>query len=208
MLLITTFLFAMALSLDSFGVGISYGLQKIKISVEALAVICGCSCLVLAVSMMIGQVLTQFVAVEIVKILGASLLIGLGAFSFIKSLLEVFQKPDGSILELNINSLGIVIQVLKEPSSVDVDRSGVINGQEAFLLGIALAMDSFAAGIGAALLGLHIVLTSLCAGICAFLFLSIGERVGQHLGAIKSYQKLALLPGIILIAIGISRLYW
>ena len=157
--------------------------------------------------MLIGQFLAQIISVHVVKILGAALLIGLGAFSLIKGLLEVFQSGEAPILELNINSLGIVIQVLKEPGAVDADRSGVVTGREALLLGAALAIDSFGAGIGAALLGLPIGLTSLCVGVCAFAFLSAGGFLGQRLGAVKSYQRLALLPGIILIAIGVSRMY-
>ena len=207
MLLITTFLFAMALSLDSLGVGISYGLQKIKISPAALGVICCCSAMVLAVSMLVGQFLTKIIAVETVRLLGAGLLIGLGTFSLITGLIEVFQQPEGPILKLNVSSLGIVIEVLKEPASADADRSGVVTGKEALLLGLALSMDSFGAGIGAALLGLGIVSTSICVGICAFAFISLGERIGQHLGAVEKYQKMALLPGMILICIGISRLY-
>lgn len=208
MLLATTFLFAMALSLDSLGVGISYGLQKIKISPAALAVICCCSAAVLALSMLVGQLLTKIIAVETVKLLGAGLLIGLGTFSLIKGLIEVFQQPEGPILRLNVNSLGIVIQVLKEPASADADRSGVVTGREAFLLGLALSLDSFGAGIGAALLGLDMFLTSICVGICAFAFISLGERIGRQLGAVQKYQKMALLPGMILICIGISRLYF
>lgn len=100
-----------------------------------------------------------------------------------------------------------MIQVLKEPASADADRSGIVTGREAFLLGLALSMDSFGAGIGAALLGLHMLSTSLCVGICAFAFISLGERIGQQLGAVQKYQKMALLPGMILICIGISRLY-
>lgn len=207
MLLVTTFLFAMALSLDSLGVGISYGLQKIKISPAALVVICCCSAAVLAVSMLVGQFLTKIIAVETVRLLGAGLLIGLGTFSLIKGLIEVFQQPEGPILKLNVSSLGIVIQVLKEPASADADRSGIVTGKEAFLLGLALSMDSFGAGIGAALLGLEMLSTSLCVGICAFAFISLGERIGQQLGAVQKYQKMALLPGMILICIGISRLY-
>ena len=37
--------------------------------------------------------------------------------------------------------------------SADIDKSGVINGIEAVLLGFALSIDAFGAGIGAAILG-------------------------------------------------------
>lgn len=208
MLWATTFLFALALSLDSLGVGIAYGLQKIKISPVAQAVICICSAAVLMVSMLLGQLLTTVIAVETVKILGAGLLIGLGTFSLIKSLLDVLPKAGESIFRCHINSLGIVIQVLKEPASADADRSGVITGREAFLLGLALALDSCGAGIAAALLGLQTLATSVCVGLGAFVFISLGQQIGQRLGESQKYRKIALVPGVILLGIGIGRLYF
>ncbi|MDI5788515.1 hypothetical protein PO124_09275 [Bacillus licheniformis] len=52
-----------------------------------------------------------------------------------------------------MKSLGIVIHILRKPTSADIDKSGIITGIEAFLLGFALSIDAFGAGIGAAALG-------------------------------------------------------
>ena len=47
-----------------------------------------------------------------------------------------------------------MIQILRKPTVADFDKSGTISAGEA-LLGIALSVDSFGAGIGASLLGMH-----------------------------------------------------
>lgn len=205
-MILTTVLFAMALSLDSLGVGISYGLDNMKISRGALLIICCCSAGVLATAMFIGQLLMQVIDLSLVRFLGAGILLSLGSFSLIKSIIKMLQNKEGTLFELTISSLGIVIQIFKEPNKVDMDRSGVISGTEALLLGLALSLDSFGAGIGAALLGLKIISTSLCVGISAFLFVSLGMSIGSRLGERNSYNKLSLLPGSILILIGLSRL--
>ena len=48
-----------------------------------------------------------------------------------------------------------MIQILRKPTVADFDKSGTISAGEALLLGIALSVDSFGAGIGASLLGMH-----------------------------------------------------
>ena len=146
-MILTTVLFAMALSLDSLGVGISYGLDNMKISRGALLIICCCSAGVLATAMFIGQLLMQVIDLGLVRFLGAGILLSLGSFSLIKSIIKMLQNKEGTLFELTISSLGIVIQIFKEPNKVDMDRSGVISGTEALLLGLALSLDSFGAAI-------------------------------------------------------------
>ena len=58
-----------------------------------------------------------------------------------------------TLVKIEIKSIGLVINVLKKPTAADLDNSGSITGIEAFILGIALSLDAFGAGFGAALLG-------------------------------------------------------
>ena len=57
------------------------------------------------------------------------------------------------VFTLELRKLGVVIQILRSPSKADMDNSGSISTQEAMWLGIALSLDAFGAGLGAALLG-------------------------------------------------------
>lgn len=206
-MLLSTILFALALSLDCLGVGISYGLQGMRISWRALGVICCCSGAVLAISMTIGQLLTGIIPIYLVQYLGAGILIGLGVYLVLKNLFKTVTKTEGAFFELTIRSLGIVIQILKEPANADLDRSGMINSREALFLGMALSLDSFGAGIGASLMGLEIFSTSACVGLSAFVFISLGRCAGYHMGSGVGYHRLSLFPGLILILIGFYRLF-
>ena len=64
------------------------------------------------------------------------------------------QSKEKIIFNFEIKSLGVVISILQKPTDVDFDKSGTINGVEALVLGIALSLDAFGAGIGAAMIGI------------------------------------------------------
>ena len=202
-----TVLLALTLSLDCLGAGFSYGLQKILLPWYGIVIICCCSGMVLAVSMLMGSWLGQFIAPRLVRFAGAGLLIGLGLCMLCKSIQELVQQEDNNALfQWKLSRFGIVIQILKEPRRADLDRSGRISSKEAFWLGLALSLDSCGAGIGMALMGHSPFWTSLCTAGSAFLFLSLGLYLGEHLGEQLSYKTIKLLPGCLLMVIGLLRL--
>lgn len=110
------------------------------------------------------------------------------------------------LFRLELRKLGFVIQILRTPSAADMDRSGNISPAEAALLGIALSLDAIGAGFGAALVGYGAFTTALCitAASGAFVWLGtvLGRRVAGRLG-----RKLAVLPGFLLICVGILKLF-
>ncbi len=151
MQMVSILLLALAVSLDSFSVGFTYGLRKMKIPFKAILVIACCSGAVMFISMLIGSFLTKFFPVYVTEKLGGLILVGIGAW-----VLYQFFKPakdkeyllhEKTLLNLEVRSLGIVIHILRKPMSADIDKSGVINGIEAVLLGFALSIDAFGAGI-------------------------------------------------------------
>ncbi|MCG3056169.1 manganese efflux pump, partial [Escherichia coli] len=66
---------------------------------------------------------------------------------------ETAKLEEKIIFKVEIKSIGLVINILKKPTTADLDKSGSITGVEALILGIALSLDAFGAGIAAALLG-------------------------------------------------------
>jgi putative sporulation protein YtaF len=110
------------------------------------------------------------------------------------------------LISIELRRLGLVIQILRTPSVADMDRSGNISSSEALLLGIALSLDAFGAGIGAALIGLTPVLTASAIAAASGTFLGIGLRVGFLYAEINWIRKLSLLPGCVLIIMGIMKL--
>lgn len=111
-----------------------------------------------------------------------------------------------AVFSLELRHLGVVIQILRTPSSADMDASGSISSMEAMLLGIALSLDAFGAGLGAALLGFSPVSTSLMIALFSGTFLLLGMRTGLKLSGRYWMKHAAVLPALMLIAMGIMKL--
>ncbi|WP_249902197.1 manganese efflux pump [Paenibacillus sp. PK3_47] len=114
--------------------------------------------------------------------------------------------PKSEVFSLELRHLGVVIQILRTPSSADMDASGSISSMEAMLLGIALSLDAFGAGLGAALLGFSPVSTSLMIALFSGTFLLLGMKTGLKLSGNYWMKHAGLLPALLLIAMGIMKL--
>lgn len=81
--------------------------------------------------------------------------------------------------------------VLTRPKEADLDKSGIISINESILLGFALALDAFGAGIGAAMLGYSPLITALLTAGMSGLFLFSGIMFGSYLWRIPALQRLS-----------------
>jgi putative sporulation protein YtaF len=95
---------------------------------------------------------------------------------------------------------------LRTPSIADVDKSGNISASEATLLGLALSLDAFGAGIGAALIGYAPIVTSTVIAFASGTFIAIGLRIGFLYAEMNWMKKLSIVPGCVLILMGIMKL--
>ncbi len=195
-------LFSLALSVDGFGVGLSYGMQKIKIGRLSFLVICLSSAVAVTISMLIGNLAVFLLPSDRVQQFGAIMLIIVGSWLFIQNLtLNLF--PSKKVFEFKTPNLRIVVNILKEPEQADFDRSGVIDIREAFFLGFALAMDAFGAGFAAALSGFDPFITPVFVAAAKLILVSAGLWIGKHYVVDKVKGKVTLIPGCIIIALGV-----
>lgn len=216
-------LLAFAVSLDGFGVGIAYGIRKIKIPVLSILIIALCSGLIILLSMMVGVTMSGWLSPHGASMIGAGILIAIGSWALYRFVTNgeadtpatssASGSTDGApperiaVLTLELRLFGIMIQILRTPSVADVDRSGAISAGEAFLLGAALSLDAFGAGIGAALVGFQPPLTASLIAASGGLFLWLGTSVGFWASGIRWIRPLSMLPGIILIVMGIFKMF-
>ena len=124
----------------------------------------------------------------------------------IQSVLKRDKNEEKFIMNVEIRSLGIVIQILRKPTMADFDRSGTITGMEAVFLGVALSLDAFGAGVSAALLNYSVTFTTFLVCLLSFCFLFGGLKVGKVFGKYKWLKKYSFLPGIMLIVLGIFKM--
>ncbi len=207
---ISLMLLAFAVSLDSFSVGFTYGLRKMHMPFRSILVIALCSAFTLMLAMGVGSLIALVLSPEWAEKTGGIILVGIGAwvlYQFFKPEKEQEElKEKQLVVNFEIKALGIVIHILRKPMAADIDKSGTINGMEAFLLGFALSLDAFGAGIGAALLGYSPYIMALSVATMCSLFLYIGLKGGQLFSHIGWVRKFSFLPGFLLILIGIWKL--
>ncbi|MFK7697097.1 sporulation membrane protein YtaF [Paenibacillus sp. HJGM_3] len=222
-------LLALAVSLDGFGVGVTYGLRRIRIPVLSIVIISGCSGFIFWIAMQLGAFVSQFLSPRAATSIGALILIGIGVWAILQIVRN--QQPDAdsegageqvpvtvtevtknegdqvkTIVVIEWKRLGLVIQILRKPSLADMDRSGIISASEAVLLGIALSLDAFGAGIGAAFIGFSSLMTAFVIACSSGLFIATGLRVGMLYANRAWMKKLSFLPGFLLILMGLMKL--
>ncbi|MEW5953159.1 MAG: sporulation membrane protein YtaF [Bacillota bacterium] len=221
--LLTVIVFALALNMDAFGTGIAYGVRNIKLPLSSLLIISAMSVLAIVISMAAGQLLLQFIPPNLAEKMGGAILLLIGLWILYQSLTanhstdkqeevisEEVRTVNGeqqTLFKIHIKFLGLVIQILKEPARADLDRSGVISWREALLLGLALALDAFAAGFAVSMLGFGILLTAIVVGLGHIILTYLGLLFGRGVGAMSFGRQFSALPGCILIALGLFKLY-
>ncbi|MDF2962372.1 MAG: rane protein [Paenibacillus sp.] len=227
---VSLMILALAVSLDGFSVGVMYGLRKIRMPLLSVAIISVCSGLIIYTSMQIGVLISKFVDPLYAKGIGGLILIGIGVWAVFQVMTDKKEAPEPEeapvkditaafglpgetpvqsrkeILYIELKRLGLVIQILRTPSIADIDRSGNISASEAVLLGVALSLDAFGAGIGAALIGLTPWLTSAVIALASGAFLASGLRVGYKYSDLFWIRRLSVFPGFVLIFMGIMKL--
>lgn len=198
-----------AVSLDGFGVGISYGMRRIVVPKSALFIIMMCSGVVVLLSMLIGTVLNSFLSVSVAERIGGVILIVIGLFSLLNIIRnhrkqgEIEEEEHQATTAGNFQSFR---KVIAKPDKADLDRSGTISLGEATLLGTALALDAFGAGIGAAILGYSPYITPVLIAIMSGVFVHLGIKVGVILSKNKRLERMNFLPPILLITLGVLNL--
>jgi len=206
MLYFTGLLFlVIAVSLDGFGVGITYGVRSIRVPLSALAIIMMISGLVVLASMTIGTMLSSVISPEWARMFGAGILIFLGLFALFNITRSKGKSEEKAIKEHK--KIRIFKKVIKTPIHADIDQSGTISAKEAILLGTALALDAFGAGLGAAIIGYDPILTALLIALMSGFFVYSGIRLGIVLAGYKKIQELSFIAPLILIALGIFNMF-
>lgn len=220
---------ALAVSLDGFGVGAMYGLRKIRIPARSVFIIALMSGVVFFLAMQIGVAASVFLSPRTAQVAGAVILMCIGCWAVYQMAAqqrngsreqpgleegstEPLQISSGGadsvmkVVSIELKRLGLVIQILKTPAAADLDRSGIISPMEAAWLGLALSLDAFGAGIGAAFIGYTPITTSAVIALSSGSFIYCGLRVGFMYSNVQWIRRLSVLPGCMLILIGFLKL--
>ncbi len=213
---ISVILLAAAVSFDSLAIGVTYGMAQIRIPTLPRILLSIISAIFLLVAMAIGGIITIWLSKELTSVLGGLILVLLGCYSIWRTRQQantqhnVDMKPAAEnpslLYNIRIPFFGLIIHVIREPLAADYDSSKTISISEALILGFALALDAFAAGIGAAILGFPTILTATAVMVSNFLFVSKGLHTGRLLQQKMSNFPLQWLPGTMIILLGVLKI--
>lgn len=211
---LTCLILAVSSSIDSLGIGITYGIKNTQITSVAKLVLFLISLTVSILSISIGNFISNLLSPFFCNIIGFLILILMGLFIIFQSFKE--QKDTRSkdikmkkrIYSLFIKSLGITIQIIKNPINSDLDNSNKIEGKEALYLGFALSLDSLCIGVGNAMLNMSSYFFPILVSSFQLIFLSLGLFFGSKLKNATNIPDniWSIISGILLIFIGISKL--
>jgi len=201
----------LAISLDGLAVGFAYGLRGVALRPVSYAVMAACTGILMACSMALGSALSAVIPGSLAHVLGGLVLVFIGLAQMVQSWrAHLAQTGDGEskgpVARFRIGLLGVVVEILRDPAAADINRSGVIDAGEAYALGLALGLDALGAGLGAALTGFSPLVIPLVAAACSGL-VALGVLLGKSgLSATGAWRRGYLLPGMLLVLIGLVRL--
>ncbi|NYB73794.1 sporulation membrane protein YtaF [Sedimentibacter hydroxybenzoicus DSM 7310] len=199
---------ASALSIDAFIASFAYGSNKIKVpmlSIQIINLVCSC---ILGISIVAGTLIKQYIPDWLTIAICFTILFVLGVTKLLDSIIKSFIKKYNNFnkeISFSMFNLKFILNLYANPEDADIDASRTISPMEAASLAIALSLDGFTVGFGAALgniNGLAVFLSSLITDMVAVV---LGVYLGNKI-ARKLYFNLSWLSGIVLIILAFLKL--
>ena len=209
-------------SIDSLGIGITYGIRNTAISFIAKIILFAIAFMVSIISILLGCTFKDIFFPNIIEYIGSFILILMGIFIFIQSVNKknISDKRINNLIDKKLNEqqkiysffikcLGITVQILKNPTSSDFDKSNTIDAKEAVFLSLALSLDSFGVGISFGMIENFTFYFPLFISLFQLFFLNFGNFLGKKL---CNFSKIpdnfwSVLSGILLIIIGLFKFF-
>lgn len=171
-----------ALSIDAFAAAFAYGVSRTRIPFSSLCILTSISSLILAFSLLAGNLLTGVLTPEQTTYICFAILLLLG-------ITKLFDRS-----------------CCEQADKADKDQDKLLSPVEAVSLGFALSIDSAAAGIGALFPPAHIpaaIAASFFMGIAAILGGSLlGKKISNHV-----QKNLCWVSGVLLIFLAFLKLF-
>jgi putative sporulation protein YtaF len=182
-----------------------------KLAILTITLVTTC---VLGISVLSGHIISQLISKFAASLISSIILIGLGSFfmleGYIKHLITT-KNTEGSeqkLANIRIPKLGIIIDIALDVTKADMDVSGDIDIKEALYIGFILSVDSLGVGFGYAISSMNVLYFLAMVFITNIVTLICGLRLGRKIEHYKTNLRTSLLPGLILLIVGILKWVW
>lgn len=176
------FMLAVAVSVDGFGAGFAYGVGKVRVPIHSLFIVSAVSSVMLGASLGAGCLIGGFLPETAARVIGIVTLLLLGT-------VKLFDCAGG-----------------REAKEANQNGDLLLSAKEALFLGVALSLDSIAAGIGVgteSAVMLWAIPAAFAANIC---MMWSGSQVGKVLSH-KIKTNLNWVSGALLLLLAFIRAF-
>ena len=195
---LSALLYSLSSNLDNLVIGIAYGVKKIKIGITPNLIIATVTSIGTLISMSVGKFISGFLPTSLTNMLGAVIIMLLGLYFLIQSILKLIPKSYSNSLALN--------EIMDYAEKSDSDNSGTLNIKEAFVVSLGLMLNNLGTGLAASITGVNVSITVICTFILSIALLMLGKSIGHNvLGSICG-KYAPLISGVLLIILGIFEL--
>lgn len=201
-------LLLIALSVDAFAASFAYGADKVKIPPLSAVIIAFISDFLLIFSLLLGNLFKAYIPVSVTTAVSFFILFAIGIIKlFDSSIKKKIRDNRFSSKELHISfkHLRFILTIYAKPEEANVTDIEILSPTEALSLGIALSLDSAAAGIGAASSEFPILLTAIMAFVIGIAAVFFGSLIGRGISA-KTNFNFSIIGGILLIILALTKL--
>jgi putative sporulation protein YtaF len=158
--LIGAAIIAAAVSTDAFVSGFAYGSGRIKIPLPSVLIISMVCAFTLGVSMLLAVSLKHYIPEGLTSILSFSILFLLGTIKILDCFAKSYIRKNSDInkeFSFSLFNFKFILRLCADPVAADKDSSKVLSPSEAAPLALALSLDGFAVGFGAAFSDLSVL---------------------------------------------------
>ena len=202
-----------ALSIDAFAAGFAYGVDRIRIPIMSMGIIGGLSAGSLLVSLLAGRGILAGISPDYAHLISCMLLLIVGLIKLfdgtIKCLIRRRTLQERQ-LTFHVFDLRFLLTIYADPDKADADRGGLLSAREACSLGIALSIDSMAAGIGAGIAAGSVAATVIVPVLLAFVMgmsaIGLGVFLGNHI-ADRYSLDFSWVGGLLLILLAVLKMW-
>lgn len=198
---LTILLIGIAANLDNLGIGVSYSLKSTHIPFISNLFIAMISMISAYLSIAAGELIAHSISLWLANFSGGLIIIILGTKTVIESKKE---EPTSSREPVLANSN--FTKIVKEPENLDLNKDKIISWKESILLGLALAINCLAIGIGAGITGVSPVFSTISIGAFSLLSISTGMSLGRKMAGKRMGFYSNIAAGVLLILIGIYEM--
>lgn len=203
-----TFLLIVALSIDVFLASVACGAEQIKIEkTTALCISAVCSG-VLFLSLAMGNLLDGVIKEKYTVYLCFAGLLLIGVFKLAEYGIRAYIRKHKFVckrVKITFSQLNFILSIYNNPVMADKDRSSVMSVTEGVFFALAMSLDGFFGGLGAAFLHINVVETVLMNFILGYAAVRAGSLAGMR-AAVRREGDYSWIGGALFVLLAFSKL--